>query len=191
MYVSLKFNRKKYKKETKFEHQAAVDHDKVTVSLYTAFFVFPELLFSVLITSSSRSMIVDLYRHKQWVQHILRTHVSHRRSVESRVTQNILVLVSTFLAFYTCSAILHDCTTLLYSNNPWLVNITTLITLCFPTMSFFILKRQNSTVSRPCFIFIKDTKFPMSLWPCKLQVFHNILQITQNGLGVKSLVFPR
>lgn len=66
VYVSLKFNRKKnITKETKFEHQTAINHDKVTVSLYRAFFVFPELLFSVLIIFSSRSMIVDLYRYKQ------------------------------------------------------------------------------------------------------------------------------
>ncbi|XP_059111025.1 vomeronasal type-1 receptor 4-like [Peromyscus eremicus] len=163
VYVSIKFNRKNKTKETEFEHHTSVGHDKVTVSSYITFFVFPELLFSVLITWSSSSMIVNLYSHKQRVQYIYSTHVSHRRSMESRATQSILALVSTFLVFYTFSAILHGCTALLYSNNSWLVNITAIITLCFPTLSPFILKSQDSTVSRTCFIWIKGAKFPMSL----------------------------
>ncbi|XP_005372247.1 vomeronasal type-1 receptor 4-like [Microtus ochrogaster] len=151
VYISVKFNKKNITTETNFEHYSVVDHDKTTVSLYIAFFVFPELLISVLITWSSSSMIVNLYRHKQRVQYIHNTHVSHRRSIELRATHSILALVSTFLTFYTFSAILYVCIVLAYGRNTLLVNITTILTLFFPSFGPFILRARALTCPVPAF----------------------------------------
>nr|XP_006994307.1 vomeronasal type-1 receptor 4-like [Peromyscus maniculatus bairdii] len=140
VYIAIKGIRKNITKETNFEHYTVVGHDKITVSLYIAFFMLPEVLFSVLITCSSSSMIVNLCRHKHQVQYIHSTHVSHRRSMESKATYNILALVSTFLAFYTFSAILHVCASLTDDKSSLLVNITAILTLCFPILGPFILR---------------------------------------------------
>ncbi|XP_028719129.1 vomeronasal type-1 receptor 2-like [Peromyscus leucopus] len=151
LYMSIKLRRKNITKETDFKHYTVVGHDKFTISTYIAFFVFPELVFSVLITWSSSSMIVFLYRHKQRVQHIRSTAAFHSNSPESRATKNILVLVFTFLAFYTFTAIAHGCSALLSRQNWWPMTITDIITLCFPSLSPFLLMSQSSPLSRLCF----------------------------------------
>ncbi|XP_027254470.1 vomeronasal type-1 receptor 4-like [Cricetulus griseus] len=158
LYMSIKLRKKNRTKETGFELYTVVGHDRVTVSLYTAFFVFPELLFSVLITWSSISMIVFLYRHKQKVQHIRSACAFHSNSPESRATQNILVLVFTFLAFYTLSTISHGCSALLSHQNWWPMTITSIISLCFPTLSPFVLMSQSSPLFRHCILWIKGSE---------------------------------
>lgn len=140
-----------------FEYCSSVGNDEVTDSLYAALFVFPEVLFSLFIICSSGSMIVSLHRHKQQVQHI-RSRVSTGASPESRAAQRILVLVSTFVTFSTLSSILHACITHFHHPSQWLVNITALISMCFPTLSPFVLLSHDSTVSRLCFVWRRNTK---------------------------------
>ncbi|XP_028751022.1 vomeronasal type-1 receptor 4-like [Peromyscus leucopus] len=123
-------------------------HNEIGDSLFAAMVVFPEVLFSLLITWTSSSMIVFLYRHKQRVQHIRSTHDSSRTSPESRATQNIFVLLCTFLAFNTLSSILQGYTAFLYNHNWWLANITCLTSLCFPSLGPFVLMNYYSLVSR-------------------------------------------
>ncbi|XP_052616445.1 vomeronasal type-1 receptor 2-like [Peromyscus californicus insignis] len=151
LYMSIKLRRKNTTKETDFKYYSVVGHDNITVYLYIAFFVFPELVCSVLITWSSSSMIVILYRHRQQVQYIHSTYAFHRNSPESRATQNILVLVFSFLVFYTLSTIAHGCSALLSHQNWWPMTITNIITLCFPSLSPFLLMSQSSPLSRLCF----------------------------------------
>ncbi|XP_052025961.1 vomeronasal type-1 receptor 2-like [Apodemus sylvaticus] len=152
LYISITLSGKNVTQDTNFKLYTIVGYDKITVSSYITFVVFPEILFSGLITWSSSSMIIILYRHKQRVQYIRSTHAFHRGSPESRATQNILVLVSCFLTFYTLSAISHAYGALFHSSNWWLMNFTTIITLCFPTSSPFILMIQSSLLSKLCFL---------------------------------------
>nr|XP_048284671.1 vomeronasal type-1 receptor 4-like [Myodes glareolus] len=156
LYMSRKLKRKNITKGTDFEPYTVAGHDKITVSLYIAFFVFPELLVSVLITWSSSSMVILLYRHRQRVQHIRSTYAFQGSSPESRATQNILVLAFTFVAFYTLSTITHGCSAILSGQNWWLMRVTDIITLCFPTLSPFILMSQPSPFSGLFFLWIKD-----------------------------------
>uniref|UniRef100_A0A2K6BJG9 Vomeronasal type-1 receptor n=1 Tax=Macaca nemestrina TaxID=9545 RepID=A0A2K6BJG9_MACNE len=107
-----------------------------------------EVLFSVLIIWASGSMIFILYRHKQQVQYIHRTHASPGSSPESRATKSILVLASTFVSSYTLSSMFH--TSIL-----WLANISKLISLCFPTVSPFLLMSCDSNVSRLFFVWTR------------------------------------
>nr|XP_048284667.1 vomeronasal type-1 receptor 4-like [Myodes glareolus] len=158
LYMYIKSRRKNITKEIDFEHYSVVDNDKISVSLYIALSVFPELLFSVLITCSSSSMIVILYRHKQRIQHIRNTCAFHGNSPESRATQSILVRVFTFLVIYTLSTISHGCNAVLSGQNWWLVKITVIISLCFPTLSPFVLMSQSSPLCRLFFLWIKHTE---------------------------------
>ncbi|XP_003801144.1 vomeronasal type-1 receptor 3-like [Otolemur garnettii] len=112
-----------------------------------------------LMTWASSSMVFFLHRHKQ---HILKTSLSPRSSPESRVTQSILVLVSAFVSFYTLSSIFTSFLTIFPNPGMWLVNISTLITACFPTVSPFILMSRDPRISKTSLACCgRDKKFPM------------------------------
>ncbi|XP_021077480.1 vomeronasal type-1 receptor 2-like [Mus pahari] len=149
LYMSITFTGKNKTEDTNFKLYTIVGYDKNTVSLYISFFVFPEILFSGLITWSGSSVIVILYRHKQRVQYIRSTHASLSSTPESRATQSILVLVSIFMTFYTLSAILHAYNAVFHSSNWWLINFTNIITLCIPTSIPFVLMNKLSPLSKP------------------------------------------
>jgi vomeronasal1 receptor len=147
-YILVKRNSKNMTRNRNFEYCSIRGGDDINASLYTALVVCPEIFFSVLIAWSSVSMIVILYRHKQTFQHIHSNTIYSRISPESRATQKILVLVCTFLAFYTISSVLQGCIALLHNHNWWLVNITRLTSLCFPSFGPFVLMNHCTFVPR-------------------------------------------
>lgn len=132
-----------------------VGWNEIGSSLYASLVVCPEIFLSVLMAWSSASTIVILYRHKQRIQHIQRNNGPGRNSTESIVTQSILILVSTFLAFYTLSSILRGYVTLLYNHNWWLVNIDRLISLCFPSFFPIVLMNHYPKASKICLVWIR------------------------------------
>ncbi|NP_001160758.1 vomeronasal 1 receptor oryCunV1R1599 [Oryctolagus cuniculus] len=148
MYVLVKWNSKNTTNKRDFGYCSSAGNDKITDTLYTVLLVFPEVLFSVLIIWSSVSMIIILYKHKQQVQHIHSINVMSRPSPESRATKSILVLLSTFVSFYTISSIFNACIALLYNPNWWLVDATAFISVCFPTLSPFLLMSRDSPAFR-------------------------------------------
>ncbi|KAL1765288.1 vomeronasal type-1 receptor 4-like, partial [Sigmodon hispidus] len=147
VYAIVRTNSKNVTRKRDFAYCSIGWRDEISDTLYAALVVCPEVLLSVLMVWSSSSMIVILYRHKHRVQHIRSTPSFNRTSPESRVTQNILALVSTFLAFYTLSSILRGCIALLYNQSWWLVNITRLTSLCFPCFGPFVFMRHYSILS--------------------------------------------
>ncbi|XP_036024607.1 vomeronasal type-1 receptor 2-like [Onychomys torridus] len=120
-----------------------LSHDDLTSSVYTACFVIPEILFSVIIVWSSSSMITILYRHKQRVQHIRSTSVFSSTSTESKATHRIMALLCTFIGFYALSSILQGFIALTYNPNWWLINITAIISMCFPTLGPFVVSHDS------------------------------------------------
>nr|XP_035139653.2 vomeronasal type-1 receptor 4 [Callithrix jacchus] len=157
-YAVVTYSNKNTTKKRDFGYCLSIGHDKIVDSLYAALSIFPEFLLSVLIILSSSSMIFILHRHKQRVQHIHGTKVSSRSSHESRATQSILVLVTTFVSFHTLSSILHAYIVLFHNHSWWLVNIAALISACFPTVSPFLLMRHDSSIFRLCFLWLRKTK---------------------------------
>uniref|UniRef100_A0A8C6I9K5 Vomeronasal type-1 receptor n=1 Tax=Mus spicilegus TaxID=10103 RepID=A0A8C6I9K5_MUSSI len=147
-YILVKRNSKNMTRNRNFEYCSIRGGDDINASLYTALVVCPEIVFSVLIAWSSVSMIVILYRHKQRFQHIHSNTIYSRISPESRATQKILVLVCTFLAFYTISSVLQGCIALLHNHSWWLVNITRLTSLCFPSFGPFVLMNHCTFMPR-------------------------------------------
>ncbi|XP_028637303.1 vomeronasal type-1 receptor 4-like [Grammomys surdaster] len=122
--------------------------DDISDSLYAPFVVCPEIFFSVLIALASVSKIAILYRHKKRVQHIRSNHGSSHTYPESRATQNILIVVSTFLAFCTLTSIIRGCISLFHSHSWLLMNINHFTSLCFPTFAPFVLMSHYSIVCR-------------------------------------------
>uniref|UniRef100_A0A8C9DLW9 Vomeronasal type-1 receptor n=1 Tax=Prolemur simus TaxID=1328070 RepID=A0A8C9DLW9_PROSS len=156
-YVTGPQNRKNNTKEKDFGYCSAVDFENSIVKfLHIILLSSCDVLCLGLMIWANGSMVCILHRHKQQVQHIHRTHLSPRSSPESRVTQSILVLVSTFVSFYTLSSIFTLLVTILPNPGLWLVNTSALVTACFPTLSPFknvkrhsqILLKMNSIKSR-------------------------------------------
>ncbi|XP_007538849.1 vomeronasal type-1 receptor 4-like [Erinaceus europaeus] len=156
-YVSGQWNNRDSVKKTDLQYCSA-DHEEILSLIYVAFIVFPEVLFSVLIIWSSGSMVFILFRHKHRVQHIHRTKLSPRPSAESRATQSILLLLSTFVCFHTLSSMFSIY--LAHYQNPkkWLVNITQLVSLGFPTVSPFIFLSRDSILYADLSTCIKSRK---------------------------------
>ncbi|XP_060222230.1 vomeronasal type-1 receptor 2-like [Meriones unguiculatus] len=139
---------KTQKRDFQFCHSPA--HETTVDLLYVTLFIFPEVLFSLLIVCSSTFMIIILYGHKKRVQHILSTHTFRKTSRENRATKTILVMVCTFLAFYTLSSILQGYIALSHNSSWWKMSITSITSLCFPMLGPFVMYCEF-TVSRFCF----------------------------------------
>uniref|UniRef100_G3UC01 Vomeronasal type-1 receptor n=1 Tax=Loxodonta africana TaxID=9785 RepID=G3UC01_LOXAF len=132
----------------RFVYCSAVFFGKNTGSLHAALLLFPDIVSLGLILWSSGSMV----RHKQRVQHIHRNKIYPRSSPETRATQTIVVLVSTFVSFYTLSSIFQVFASVFYDHTSWwLVNTGALTAACFPIVSPFILMSRDSSVFRLCF----------------------------------------
>ncbi|XP_021045375.1 vomeronasal type-1 receptor 4-like [Mus pahari] len=155
-YIIVKRNSKNMTRNRDFEYCSTAGRDEINDLIYAALVTCPEIFFSVLIAWSSSSMIVILYKHKQRVKHIHSHHVFRRNSPESIATQNILVLVSTFLAFYTVSSVLQGCLALLYNHTWWLVNITRITSLCFPSFGPLVLTSHYSILPRHSLVMIRN-----------------------------------
>ncbi|KAM4855393.1 vomeronasal type-1 receptor 3-like [Urocitellus parryii] len=124
-----------------------VDH-RITHILHNIFLLSYDVSCVGLMIWASGSMVFILYRHQQRVQHIHSTNLSPRSSPESKVTQNILVLVITFVSFYTSSHILILYMVLFHNPSWWLVSTSALITACFPTVSPFVLMIRDRRILR-------------------------------------------
>ncbi|XP_028751002.1 vomeronasal type-1 receptor 4-like [Peromyscus leucopus] len=156
VYPLFERNSKNVTRKRDFGYCSTAGRDEINDLLYSALVVCPEIFLSLLMAWSSGSMIVILYRHKQRVQHIRSTCGSSRICFESKATQSILALVSTFLAFYTLSSILQGCVALLYNHSSWVVNINSFTSLGFPCFAPFVLINSCSMVPRLSLVWIRN-----------------------------------
>ncbi|XP_073082140.1 vomeronasal type-1 receptor 4-like [Manis javanica] len=146
-----------------FGYCSSIRHNKATDSVFAALLSFPDVVCLGLMLGASSCMVLILHRHKQRVRHIRTANVALRSSPESRATKSILLLVSTFVYFYTLSSIFQA--VLALSNNPgtFLVNITGIMAMLFPAISPFLLMSHDSSISSLCFAWIRNVKSP-HLW---------------------------
>ncbi|XP_076986558.1 vomeronasal type-1 receptor 4-like [Tamandua tetradactyla] len=157
MYVTSKWRNDTIKKIKNFGYCFAVSNN-ITVSLFAAWLSFPDALCLGLMLCASSSMLSILYRHKQRVRHIHRTNLSPRSSPEFRATKIILLLVSTFVSFYALSSICQVYITLLKNPSWLLMKLAPVFTVCFPTISPFVLMRRDSSVSRHLTTWVRKMK---------------------------------
>ncbi|CAH7414722.1 vomeronasal type-1 receptor 4 [Phodopus roborovskii] len=142
-----------------FEYCYAVRHDKVSDILYAILVSSPDVFCVGMMLCSSSFMVCILYRHKQRIKHIHRSNFSLRSSPESRATKTILLLVSTFVCFYTVSCILHIHFALVYHPTQLIVNVAAIVSGCFPTLSPFLLMSYDSCVFSLCFQCARNRKY--------------------------------
>ncbi|XP_046934989.1 vomeronasal type-1 receptor 4-like [Lynx rufus] len=139
------------------QYCSGTTNNKITQLLHAALLSFPDVLCLGIIVWASGHMVFILHRHRQRVQHIHSTNVSPRSSPESRATQSILVLMSTFVCFYSLSSICQVFMAV-FNNPSWLlVNVSALISGCFPTACPFVLMNGNSCVSRFYLPWLRNT----------------------------------
>ncbi|XP_025721100.1 vomeronasal type-1 receptor 2-like [Callorhinus ursinus] len=161
VYMTDKRNNKNTSKIMDFGYCTSALHDKDTDLLYMVLVFSHDVLCLGLITWVSEFMVSTLYRHKQRIQHIYRTEVSPRSSAEIRATQSILVLVTTFVSFYTLSSNIYMYFSISRKISWWLINTSALINACFPTACPFVLLSQDYWVSRLFSVCTgRNTQFP-------------------------------
>ncbi|XP_062946010.1 vomeronasal type-1 receptor 1-like [Cynocephalus volans] len=139
--------------------------DKFIGSINVAMYFFFDFMCLGLVVWANGSMVFVLHRHKQRVQHIHSHNLSSRSSHEARATCTILILVSTFVSFYSLSSILSFCIALILSPKQWLVNTAVFTASCFPAFSSFVLISTDERVSQ----------FYFACWTRKT-IFHNLVK---------------
>nr|XP_027777443.1 vomeronasal type-1 receptor 4-like [Marmota flaviventris] len=157
MYMTARRSNKNITILKDFGYCSSVCHDTATDTLYAALLTFPDALCVGLMLWASSSMVLILHRHKQRMQHI---HMSSspRSSPESRATKTILLLVSTFVSFYTVSCIFQVYFSVIYNPNWFVVSTAAIISGCFPAVSPFLLMSRDSIALRIHSAWIKNRK---------------------------------
>nr|XP_026237659.1 vomeronasal type-1 receptor 4-like [Urocitellus parryii] len=136
---------------------STIQYNVTIQSLFAALVSFPDALCMGLMLWASSSMVLILYRHKQRMQYLQKTS-SPRSSPETRATKTILLLVSTFVSFYTLSCIFQIYVGIMSNPNLFLVNTATIFAGCFPAVSPFLLMHRNSSAPRLCLAWIRNRK---------------------------------
>ncbi|XP_072465693.1 vomeronasal type-1 receptor 1-like [Notamacropus eugenii] len=100
---------------------------------------------------ASGYMVFLLLRHHQRVQYIHTTSLSLKMSPDIRATHTTLMLVGTFILAYcvSCSFVLYK--VYVIQIDFWVMNVSTLITLFFPTFCPFLLIHRDTKISRSCY----------------------------------------
>ncbi|XP_008569873.1 PREDICTED: vomeronasal type-1 receptor 1-like [Galeopterus variegatus] len=149
-----------------FGYCSASISDKFIDGLHSFIFSSLDAISLGLMAWASGSMIIILHRHKLRVQYIHSSSLSKpRRSHEARATGTILILVSSFILFYSVSSIFAVCFSLM-DPGQWLVLISLLVTSCFPTFSPFVLISSDTRVYHFCFSSWEKNIVSFSIFSC-------------------------
>lgn len=145
--------------ERDFRLCSAKGFDSFETSLYALLFSFLDILCLGLMGWASGSTVIFLQRHKQRVQHFHHTSLSLRASPEATATHTALLLVSSFVSFYSLSSILSLYMTCFVNPSMRLVNISAFLAACFPTFSPFVLISCNAPIFRTYLVNCGKKKF--------------------------------
>ncbi|XP_005341851.2 vomeronasal type-1 receptor 4 [Ictidomys tridecemlineatus] len=157
MYMTGRRSNKNITILTDFGFCSGVRQDSTTHSLHAALLTFPDVMCVGLMLWASSSMVLILHRHKRRMQHVHKSS-SPRSSPESRATKTILLLVSTFVSFYTLSCMFQVSLAVVYNPNWFVVSTAAIISGCFPAVSPFLLMSRDSSASRMHSAWVQNRK---------------------------------
>ncbi|XP_006897374.1 PREDICTED: vomeronasal type-1 receptor 2-like [Elephantulus edwardii] len=155
IYTSSKWNNSTIVSRNGLQYCSKHD-DSVTFSLYMTLIFSHDVLCLGFMSWASGSMVFVLCKHKQQVQHIY-NNLSPRFFAETRATKIILPLVAFYVSFYALSSFMSTFLAHLGLSSWWLVNTSAFMSMCFPTVSPFVLMSTDSRVSRLCATCFKIT----------------------------------
>ncbi|XP_005414900.1 PREDICTED: vomeronasal type-1 receptor 4-like [Chinchilla lanigera] len=147
MYVTDRWGHKNITYRKEFGYCSTIRQQKSRTILHAAVMFLPDALCVGLMLWTSSSMISILYRHKLRMQHVHKSNLTHRSSPETRATKTIILLVITFVYFYSLSAIFQAFFTLYKNPNSLLVNVAALVSGGYPTVSPFLLMKHHPSIS--------------------------------------------
>ncbi|XP_028617347.1 vomeronasal type-1 receptor 4-like [Grammomys surdaster] len=98
---------------------------------------------------TSGYMVLFLFKHKQRVQYIHRS-LATKSFHETKATQSIVILVSSFVALYGTSFILMMYLSFQSETGTCLVNVNVAMSACFPVLCPFLLTRNFLRVFKLC-----------------------------------------
>ncbi|XP_016072697.1 PREDICTED: vomeronasal type-1 receptor 4 isoform X1 [Miniopterus natalensis] len=158
MFMSSSLGIKNNTNVKSFGYCSSVRHKETEDALYAALLTSPDVLCFALMLWASGFMVFILYRHKQRVQHIHRACVSSGSSPESRATKSILLLVSTFVFLNTLSTIFHIFLATLNDPGWFVLTISEIFSLSFPSLSPFLIMSRDHRFSRLNFAWKRNMK---------------------------------
>ena len=117
---------------------------------FVYFWSISDAMFIGLMVWSSGSMVLLLHRHRQRVQYIHTPTGHHRCPPETRAAHTILMLVVTFVTFYFLNSILSFYIAAFFDIRLWLIQTSSVLASCFPTVSTFQSLLRDPKTPRFC-----------------------------------------
>ncbi|XP_072471525.1 vomeronasal type-1 receptor 1-like [Notamacropus eugenii] len=116
------------------------------VSLFIILHSVPDFLCVGFMVMTSGYLVLLLQRHHQQIQHIHSSSQFLRRSPVIKATYAILVLMSTYVSFYSANSIFSFYSIQFDKYHQWLFPIAALLNACFPVISPFVLIGCDSQI---------------------------------------------
>nr|XP_014337671.1 PREDICTED: LOW QUALITY PROTEIN: vomeronasal type-1 receptor 1-like [Bos mutus] len=148
LYITSPTHNESYSIKVNYGYCSSLDAARNVRFVCPAIFFTMDFIYLSLMVWASGSMVVFLLRHKQRVQHIHGNSHSSRACAEARATSTILILASSFCSLYSLSALLSIWMSLVAIPGQWLVDISIFLSMCFPTVSPFVLICSDTRVIR-------------------------------------------
>ncbi|XP_023357122.1 vomeronasal type-1 receptor 1-like, partial [Sarcophilus harrisii] len=139
------------------------------VSRFLILSSIPDFLCVGFMVIASNYLVLLLQRHHQQVQYIHSSSHLSRRSPEIKATYTILVLVSTYVSFYSANSVLSFYLFIFDKYYVWLMPTSAFLAACFPAISPFVLLSSDSHILQLFYSLWKKKRSQHSPFPgCSL-----------------------
>ncbi|XP_052570564.1 vomeronasal type-1 receptor 4-like [Peromyscus californicus insignis] len=134
--------------------------------LFLSVIIIGDIVFLTLMMWTSFYMVTVLYRHRKRAQHLHSTSLSCQPSPERKATHSILLLVSFFVFVYLLHNFITLCGFYAQTKIPRLEVINVILTTCYPTISPFLLMKNNKLILQftSLFSMVRMTCFQSALY---------------------------
>ncbi|KAM8970812.1 vomeronasal type-1 receptor 4-like [Sarcophilus harrisii] len=148
----------------------SIDRYALTTSKFIILKSLYDAVFMGFMTIASGYMVLVLYRHHWQVHHIHNANYNSSTSPETRATKIILLLMSSFICFYSLSSIFIIVMDNSKDTNLWLIHSSVVFSLCYPTISPFLLISSDSQIPNFYYAFKMMKKSNQSLRKTNKQI---------------------